>query len=161
MRDAANASHKRAIGLLGRQVSQALEFNETEGQRDELAIGSGISTARERRHATEAKRGMFALVERRHSYMSLKDGHHAWHTYTPCIVSSVARDGLAKEVRLAGQSWPLKAQDWTRLVLDGAGRIASPETVAASLVDERGMAIEYKDRDEAVAAIRAAAGVAQ
>lgn len=109
--------------------------------------------------APKAKRGMFALIERRHSYMSLKDGHHAWSTYTPCIVSSVSRDGVVKAVKLAGQDWPLQARDWQQITIDSANRIAEPEAVAAALVDADGRAIEYMDQGEAVAAIKGAAGI--
>lgn len=107
----------------------------------------------------KAKRGMFALVERRHSYMSLKDGHHAWSTYTPCIVSSASRDGVAKAVKIVGQDWPLQARDWQTITVDSQQRIAKPEAVAAALVDGDGRAIEYRDHAEAVAAIKAAAGL--
>ena len=107
-----------------------------------------------------AKRGMFALVNRRHSYLSLRDGHHAWSTYTPAIVSSVTRDGIVKEVRLAGQGWPLKSRDWQQITVDSRSQVADPEAVAARLVDDRGFAVEYHDQAEAVAAIKAAAGIA-
>ena len=50
---------------------------------------------------------MFALVEREHRYIYLCA--HAGHdSYTPAIVTSVTRAGIAREVRLVGQSWPLK-----------------------------------------------------
>jgi hypothetical protein len=106
-----------------------------------------------------AKRGMFALVERRHSYLSLRDGHHAWATYTPAIVSSVTRDGIVKEVHLAGQAWPLKASEWRQITIDSRRQIVEPEAVAAALVDADGRAIEYRDQGEAVAAIKTAAGL--
>jgi hypothetical protein len=42
-----------------------------------------------------AKRGMFAVVERRHRYSSLLCGAYAGYVgYTPCLVSSVTRDGI-------------------------------------------------------------------
>lgn len=108
----------------------------------------------------KARRGMFALVERRRSYMSLRDGHKAWSTFTPAIVSSVSRDGIAKECRLAGQGWPLKARDWRGITIDSRQRIADPQAVAAALVDDCGFAVEYDSFDEAFAAIKAAAGLA-
>lgn len=106
-----------------------------------------------------ARRGMFCLIERRRSYMSLSAGSKAWHTYTPGIVSSVSLDGLAREVRVAGQHWALKASDWSTIMIDSAGRIANPVRVAGQLVDDTGRAIEYRDRAEALVAIKAAAEV--
>jgi hypothetical protein len=106
-----------------------------------------------------AKRGMLALVERRHRYSSLLCGAHAGYVgYTPCIVSSVTRDGIVKEVRLVGQAAPLKRRDWDQILVDTAGRIAEPAKIVARLVDDRGMAIEYRDRNEAVRAIKSATG---
>jgi hypothetical protein len=59
-----------------------------------------------------AKRGI-AMVERPHSYSSLLHGAYAGYVgFTPCIVTSVDRAGIVKEVKLAGQSWPLKRRDW-------------------------------------------------
>jgi hypothetical protein len=80
--------------------------------------------------------------------------------YTPCIVSSVDRAGIVKEARLAGQSWPLKRRDWDQITVDSAGRITNPEAVVAALVDDRGLAIEYRDKAEAIVAIKQAAGIA-
>ena len=107
-----------------------------------------------------AKRGMFAMVERRHSYSSLLHGAYAGYVgFTPCIVTSVDRAGIVKEVRLAGQSWPLKRRDWDQITVDGAGKVSDPEGVCAALVDERGFAVEYRDKNEAIRAIKAAAGI--
>ena len=73
-----------------------------------------------------AKRGMFAMVERRNRYSSLLSGAYAGYVgYTPCLVSSVTRDGIVKEVRLAGQSWTLKRRDWERVMVDTPGKRAS------------------------------------
>jgi hypothetical protein len=108
-----------------------------------------------------AKRGMFALVERRHSYTSLLRGAYAGYVgHTPCIVSSVDRAGIVKEARLAGQSWTLKRRDWDEITVDSAGRITNPQAVVAALVDERGFAIEYRDKAQAIVAIKQAAGIA-
>jgi hypothetical protein len=108
----------------------------------------------------KAKRGMFALVERRHRYSSLLHGAYAGYVgYTPAIVSSIDREGIAKAVRIAGQDWPLKRRDWSQITIDSAGRIADPEAVARRLVDDRGFAVEYRDHAEAIAAIKAAAGI--
>jgi hypothetical protein len=108
-----------------------------------------------------AKRGTFALVERRHRYSSMLCGAYAGYVgYTPCIVSSVTRDGIVKEVRLVGQAWPLKRRDWDQITVDSAGKIADPEGVVRQLVDENGQAIEYREHREAIAAIKAAAGIA-
>jgi hypothetical protein len=74
-------------------------------------------------------------------------------------VSSVTRDGIAKEVRLVGQSWPLKRRDWDQITVDSASRIADPQHVLRQLVDENGHAIEYRDKNEAIRAIKAAAGL--
>lgn len=110
----------------------------------------------------QAKRGNFALVERRHSYNSLLHGAYAGYVgYTPAIVSSVTRAGIVKEVRLTGQNWPLKRRDWQFVHVDTLGRIADPERVVAALVDDRGHAIEYRDKAQALAAIKTAAGIGQ
>ena len=94
-----------------------------------------------------AKRGMLAMVERRHRYSSLLCGAYAGYVgYTPCLVSSVSRDGIVKEVRLAGQSWTLKRRDWQRVMVDTTGKIREPATVVAQLVDARSTAIEYRDQ---------------
>jgi hypothetical protein len=106
-----------------------------------------------------AKRGMFALVEREHRYSYLCGAYAGHVSFTPCIVSSVTRDGIVKEVRLAGQNWPLKCRDWRQIHVDRAGKVADPEAVAAKLVDDRGFAIVYQDQREAIAAIKATAGI--
>jgi hypothetical protein len=106
-----------------------------------------------------AKRGMLALVEREHRYSYLCGAYAGHVSYMPAIVSSVTRDGIVKEVRLAGQDWRLKRRDWRQITVDSASRIADPEAVAAKLVDENDRAIEYRDHREAVAAIKAAAGI--
>jgi hypothetical protein len=107
-----------------------------------------------------AKRGMFAMVERRHRYSSLLCGAYAGYVgFTPCVVTSVTRDGIVKEVRLAGQSWALKRRNWDQITVDSAGKVADPEGVCAALVGERGFAVEYRDKAEAIAAIKAAAGL--
>jgi hypothetical protein len=105
---------------------------------------------------------MFAMIQRTHRYNSMLRGAYAGYVgYTPCLVSSVTRDGIAKEVMIAGQSWPVKRRDWDYITIDSAGRIADPESVVRRLVDDRGNAIEYHDHNEAVAAIKAAAGISQ
>jgi hypothetical protein len=106
-----------------------------------------------------AQRGMFALVEREHRYSYLCGAYAGHVSYTPCIVSSVTRDGIVKEVRLAGQSWPLKRRDWRQINVDSTGKIADPEAVARRLVDENGHAREFRDQREAIAAVKAAAGL--
>jgi hypothetical protein len=106
-----------------------------------------------------AKRGMFALVEREHRYSYLCGAYAGHVSYTPCIVASVTRDGIVKEVSLAGQGWTLKQRDWRRITVDSAGNIADPEGVARRLVDENGHAIEYRDHAAALAAIKEAAGI--
>jgi hypothetical protein len=109
----------------------------------------------------KATRGMFGMVERRHSYSSLLHGAYAGYVgFTPCMVSSVTHEGIVKEVRLLGQDWPLKRRDWDRVTVDNKGMIADPARVLAKLVDDRGHAIEFKDQAEAVAAIKSAAGIA-
>jgi hypothetical protein len=42
-------------------------------------------------------------------------------------------------------------------MVDSASRITDPESVVRQLVDENGHAIEYRDRNEAVRAIKTAA----
>ena|SRR6266496_17752 len=134
-----------------------------------MSIASTI-TALERANATYraahaattpmAKRGMFALVERRNSYLSLRDGHHAWTTFTPAVVSSVDRAGIVKAVCLMGQDWPLQRRDWQQISVDNRRQVADPAAVVAALVDENGRAIEYRNPGEALAAIKATAGLA-
>jgi hypothetical protein len=53
----------------------------------------------------------------------------------------------------------LKRRDWRQINVDRAGKVADPEAVAAKLVDDRGFAIVYRDQREAIAAIKAAAGI--
>ena len=107
-----------------------------------------------------AKRGIFAMVEREHRYSYLCGAYAGHVSYTPAIVSSVTREGIVKEVRLAGQGWPLKRRDWHQVNVDSAGRIADPEGVARQLVDDRGFAIEFRDHGEALRAVKTAAGIA-
>jgi hypothetical protein len=127
---------------------------------------AGTVTALERTNAAYkaaqpvAKRGMFALVERRNSYLSLRDGHHAWTTFTPAVVSSVDRAGIVKAVCLVGQEWPLQRRDWQQISVDSRRQIADLAAVVAALVDENGRGIEYRNPSEALAAIKAAAGLA-
>src|ERR1700732_3819128 len=72
-----------------------------------------------------AKRRMFAMVERRHSYSSLLHGAYAGYVrFTPCIVTSVDRAGIVKEVKLAGQPWPLKRRDRQHITITSAGKDA-------------------------------------
>lgn len=129
---------------------------------------AGTITALERANAAYkaaqaapvAKRGMFALVERRHSYTSLLHGAYAGYVgYTPCIVSSVDRAGIVKEVRIIGQDWPLKRRDWEYITVDNASRIPEPAAVVRQLV-ENGRAVEYHSQAEAIVAIKRAAGLA-
>jgi hypothetical protein len=106
-----------------------------------------------------AKRGMFALVEREHRYSYLCGAHAGHVSYTSSIVASVTRDGIVKEVCLAGQALTLKRRDWRLITVDSSGKIADPEGVARRLVAENGHAIEYRDHAEALAAIKTAAGI--
>ena len=99
------------------------------------------------------------MIEREHRYSYLCGAYAEHVSYTPCLVSSVTRDGIVKEVRLAGQHWPLKRRDWRTVTVDSGGRITDPEGVACQLVDENGHAVEYRDQGEAVRAIKAAAGI--
>jgi hypothetical protein len=125
-----------------------------------LARANAAHKAAQAAHVAVAKRGMLGLIARRHSYTSLLHGAYAGYIgYTPCIVTSVDRAGFVKEARLAGQSWTLKRRDWDEITVDSAGRIADPQAVVAALVDDRGFAIEYRDKAEAIVAIKQAAGI--
>jgi hypothetical protein len=53
----------------------------------------------------------------------------------------------------------LKRRDWRQINVDRAGKVADPEAVAAKLVDDPGFAIVYRDQREAIAAIKAVAGI--
>ena len=106
-----------------------------------------------------AKRGMFAMIEREHRYRSLLHGAYAGYVgYTPCIVSSIDRAGIVKEVKLA-DGRTMERRDWREITVDSRGQVADPTGVAAALVNEFGLAIEYHDKGEAIAAIKAAAGL--
>jgi hypothetical protein len=106
-----------------------------------------------------AKRGMFALVERRHRYNTLLSGGISEHvTYTPGIVSSVDRSGMAKEVRCAGDQ-KLVRRDWDFCHVDSRGLVPKPESVVATLVDEFGGPRRFDNMRDAQAAIKAAAGL--
>jgi hypothetical protein len=124
-----------------------------------LERASAVYKAAQAAATPVAKRGMFALVEREHRYSYLCGAYAGHISYTPCIVSSVTRDGVVKEVRLAGQGWTLKRRDWRQINVDSSGRISDPESIAAKLVDETGHAIEFRDHREAIAAIKSAAGL--
>jgi hypothetical protein len=91
------------------------------------------------RHNLRRQTRQFRLVEREHRYSYLCGAYAGYVSFTPCIVSSVVRDGIVKEVRLAGQDWPLKRRDWHQINVDSAGRVPDPEAVAAKLVDDRGL----------------------
>src|SRR5262249_23043191 len=107
-----------------------------------------------------AKRGMFAMIEREHRYSTLLHGAYAGYVgFTPCIVTSVDRGGIVKEVKLARQSWPVKRRDWRLITVDSASKVADPAAVCTALVDDRGFAVEYRDKAEAIRAIKAAAGL--
>jgi hypothetical protein len=106
-----------------------------------------------------AKRGMFALVETRHRYRTLLAGGISEHvTFTPGIVSSVDRSGMAKEVRCAGHR-TLKRRDWDFCHVDSRGMVANAESVIAALVDEFGGPKRFDTLRDAQAAIKAAAGL--
>jgi hypothetical protein len=82
-----------------------------------LERANGACNAAQAAATPIAKRGMFAMVERRHRYGSLLCGAYAGYVgYTPCLVSSVDRAGIVKEVRLVGQTWPLKRRDWDQIM---------------------------------------------
>jgi hypothetical protein len=110
---------------------------------------------------TKAKRGMFALIERRHSYVSLKDGYHSYSRFVPGIVTSVSRAGVAQRVHVAGRGvdWRLDRRDWIACHVDCRGMISDPTGVAAKLTDEWGTAHEYDTFAAAQSAIKAAAGL--
>lgn len=123
-------------------------------------LRAAVKTAHDHTGFTRAKRGQFALVERRHTYLSLKDGHREYFDFLPGLVTSVTRDGEAKEVQVRGLA-PLRRdrRDWHYLYIDGKGTICDPRALCATLVNEFGAALAYGTREEAVAAIREAAGV--
>jgi hypothetical protein len=108
---------------------------------------------------SSAKRGQFALIERRHRYMTLLAGGLSEHvTFTPGIVSSTDRAGMAREVRCAGDT-TLKRRDWDFCHVDTRGRIEHPECVIAALVDDFGLPRRFDNHGDAITAIKAAAGL--
>jgi hypothetical protein len=144
--------HFRTCNTLGTDMSIASAVTS-------LERANAVYRAAQAAATPMARRGMFTLIEREHRYSYLCGAYAGHVSYTPAIVSNVTRDGIAKEVRLVGQSWPLKQRDWRRITVDSAGKIADPESVARQLVDENGRAIEYRDHAEALAAIKSAAGI--
>jgi hypothetical protein len=110
----------------------------------------------------KAKRGMFALIEQRHTYVSLTDGHHAYTRFVPGIVTSISRDGVAQRVRVAGHGNELRLdhQDWLYCHVDCRGLISDPTAVVARLSTEHGVANEYDSLEAAQAAIKTAAAAA-
>src|ERR1700730_18834011 len=119
-----------------------------------IKANGGAASVWEAATTPVARRGMFALVEREHRYSYLCGAHAGHVSYTPSIVASVTRDGIVKEVRLAGQALTLKRCDWRLITVDSSGRIADPEGIARQLVDENGHAIQHPDHAEAIAAIK-------
>ena len=111
-----------------------------------------------------AKRGDFCLMEREHRYTSLLHGAYAgYRGWTFAIVSSVTRAGIVKEVRVA-DGRTLRRRDWNYCHVDNKGLIANPAAVCEALREPADKAparstIEYQDRGEATAAIKAAAGL--
>jgi hypothetical protein len=116
-------------------------------------------TVKAAQHAI-AKRGMFAMIEREHRYTSLLHGAYAGYVgFTPCIVASVDRAGIVKEVRLAdGRTF--KRHDWREVTVDSAGKVTDPAAVCEALREHAGgLAVEYHDKREAIRAIKTAAGL--
>jgi hypothetical protein len=113
-----------------------------------------------------ARRGNFCLIEREHRYTSLLHGAYTgYRGWTPAIVTSVTRDGIVKEVRLA-DGRALKRRDWAYCHVDSKGLIKDPAGVCEALREPADKAparwaIEYQDRGEANAAIKAAARIEQ
>jgi hypothetical protein len=107
----------------------------------------------------KAKRGMFALIEQRHSYVSLKDGHHAYTRFVPGIVTSVDREGTIKRVHVFGRGADLRLdrRDWLFVHVDSRGAITDPASVVAKLTNEWGAANEYDTFEAAQASIKTAA----
>jgi hypothetical protein len=104
-----------------------------------------------------AKRGMFAVVQQHHSYVSLRDGRHEYERFVPGIVTSVTRDGIAQRVRVAGHPTDLRLdrKDWLFCHVDSRGAVGDPAAVVARLSTEYGVAVEYDTLAAAQAAIRA------
>jgi hypothetical protein len=109
----------------------------------------------------KARRGIFALLQRRHSYVSLRDGYRKYERFVPGIVTSVSRDGIAQRVRVAGHAGDLRLdrKDWLFCHVDSRGAVADPAAVVARLMNEHGVATEYDSLEAAQAAIRTAARI--
>ncbi len=109
-----------------------------------------------------ARRGMFALIQRRRSYTMMHGPTHAEFSYTPARVASVTRDGTVKAVELA-DGRRVERRDWHQIDVDSRGQVANVDAVLAQLVETEaglGWPVEYHDKAEAVAAIKQAAGLA-
>jgi hypothetical protein len=128
---------------------------------DEMSIQQTIDQLKRANATMKAKRAMFALVQQRHSYVSLKDGRHQYDRFVPGIVTSVNRDGLAQQVRVFGRGTDLRLdrRDWEFCHVDYRGLVADPAGVAAKLTTEWGTADEYDTFEAAQRAIKSAAGL--
>jgi hypothetical protein len=114
--------------------------------------------------AAVARRGMLALIERRHRYTMLYGAHRGYVGYTPAKVASVTRDGVVKAVVLA-DGRRLQRRDWSFIEVDSRGLVSNVDDVLARLVEtEAGRPIswpiEYRDKAQAIVAIKEAAGIA-
>jgi hypothetical protein len=78
--------------------------------------------------------------------------------YTGCPVSSVTRRHPERG-SLGGAKLDPDAPRLAAGYVDTTGTIMEPTTVIAQLVDDRGMAIEYRNLSEAIRAVKAAAGI--
>jgi hypothetical protein len=50
---------------------------------------------------------------------------------------------------VSGFSTATQPRDWERVMVDAGGKITEPAVVVGRLVDDRGIAIEYRDHGEA------------
>lgn len=111
------------------------------------------NAASQAKAAATAKRGTLCVVERRHSSMRLHPpGRQEWFNYLPAIVRSVSRDGMIREVECG----PCR---WQHDRIAGFARSWSTP-LPGSLVEVLGIR-GWNSLDEATAAIKQAAGMAQ
>lgn len=121
-----------------------------------MSLSSQVANAKAAQAHPVAKRGMFALIERRHRYMTLLAGGLSEHvSFTPAIVTSVSRDGMVKEVRCAGGT-AIKRRDWYFAYVDSRGLVADPEHVVEGLIRADGLPQRFDTLAAAQAAIKSA-----
>jgi hypothetical protein len=114
----------------------------------------------------KAFRGMFAVLTRRYASTRLWGETTESFTYTPCRVTRVGRDGIAKQVTFVDGS-TCERRDahnraytpWFDIMLDSRGAITDVDGLLAKLIDESGAPLKFDSLDVARDTIRNKAGL--